>query len=80
MLCITAWTGERQASLLRFFSDASICFLCRNCPGYNEVLGTQLGAYHGQLTAETAIRYVIPITQTGDLHVYVADLVNEVPV
>ena len=42
------------------------------------MLGRQLGKYHGQLTPEIAIRDVVAITQTGDVHVYVTDLVNEV--
>ncbi len=32
--------------------------------------------YHGQLTAELAISQVMAHVQTGDLHVYVADLVG----
>jgi len=46
------------------------------CPGYNQVLFNQLNKYHGTLTPELAIQNVMPIAQTGDLHVYVADLVN----
>jgi hypothetical protein len=46
------------------------------CPGFNQVLAAQLNKHWGNLTAETAIRDVISITQTGDLHVYVVDLVG----
>jgi len=46
------------------------------CPGYNQVLYNQLSKYHGSLTPEIAIQDVMAIVQTGDLHVYVADLVN----
>lgn len=48
------------------------------CPGYNQVLAKQLTAFHGNLTAENTIRYVVPIVQTGDLHIAVYDLPNEI--
>ena len=44
------------------------------CPGYNEVLATQLNKYHGNLTAEITIQEIVPIVQTGDLHIAVYDL------
>jgi hypothetical protein len=47
-----------------------------NCPSFNTVLARQLNKYWGNLTAEDAVRDIMSITQTGDLHVYVADLVN----
>lgn len=47
------------------------------CPGYSEVLSTQLKAYHGNITAENSIRYITAITQTGDLHVVLSDLTNQ---
>jgi len=37
-------------------------------------MARQLTKYHGNLTAAIAIRDVMPIVETGDLHVYVADL------
>ena len=48
------------------------------CPGYNEVLGRQLQKYHGQLTPAVTIRDVVPIVQTGDLHIAVYDLTDHV--
>ncbi len=48
------------------------------CPGYSVVLARQLTAYHGNITAANTIQYVVPIVQTGDLHVAVYDLPNEV--
>jgi len=47
------------------------------CPGYDSVMARQLQKYHGTLTADIAIKDVMPIVETGDLHVYVADLTNE---
>jgi len=44
------------------------------CPNYDKVLRAQLLKYNGQLTPEAAIRDIMPIVQTGDLHVYVANL------
>jgi len=46
------------------------------CPGYNSALHNQLNKYYGSLTPQIAIQNVMAIVQTGDLHVYVADLVN----
>ena len=48
------------------------------CPGFNEVLGKQLTALHGNITANNTIREVVPIVQTGDLHIAVYDLPNEI--
>jgi len=48
------------------------------CPGYATVLAAQLNKYKGNFTAADAIRDVMSVTQTGDLHVYVADLPNDV--
>lgn len=47
------------------------------CPGFNEVLARQLTRYHGNLTAEVTIREIVPIVQTGDLHIAVYDLTKE---
>ena len=44
------------------------------CPGFNEVLAAQLNKYHGNLTAEITIQEIVPIVQTGDLHIAVYDL------
>lgn len=46
------------------------------CPGYSSVLAAQLERFHGNLTAEVTIHDVLPIVQTGDLHVAVYDLTN----
>ena len=48
------------------------------CPGFNEALAKQLTALHGNITAENTIREVVPIVQTGDLHIAVYDLHNEI--
>ena len=48
------------------------------CPGYNQALAKQLMALHGNLTAESTIREVVSIVQTGDLHIAIYDLPNEV--
>jgi hypothetical protein len=47
------------------------------CPGFDSVMAKQMKKYHGNLTAELAIKDVMPIVMTGDLHVYVADLSND---
>lgn len=44
------------------------------CPGYNQVLADQLNKYHGNLTAQITIQDIVPIVQTGDLHIAVYDL------
>eukprot|EP00698_Gefionella_okellyi_P003886 TRINITY_DN135_c0_g1_i1.p1 TRINITY_DN135_c0_g1~~TRINITY_DN135_c0_g1_i1.p1 ORF type:complete len:449 (+),score=102.01 TRINITY_DN135_c0_g1_i1:33-1379(+) len=46
------------------------------CPGYNQVLSQQLSQWHGNITAENAIRHVTPIVQTGNLHIAYYDLHN----
>mmetsp|Transcript_13527 Transcript_13527/g.31136 ORF Transcript_13527/g.31136 Transcript_13527/m.31136 type:complete len:438 (+) Transcript_13527:18-1331(+) len=48
------------------------------CPGYSEVLARQIKAHHGNITAENTIRDIVPITQTGNLHIAVYDLSNSV--
>jgi len=47
------------------------------CPDFHRVIARQINKYHGNLTAEIAIRDVMAPTRTGDLHVYVADLSND---
>jgi len=47
------------------------------CPGFSGVLGKQLTKYHGNITAENAIQHIIAITQTGDLHIVLSDLTNQ---
>eukprot|EP01006_Ploeotia_vitrea_P021341 TRINITY_DN53706_c0_g1_i2.p1 TRINITY_DN53706_c0_g1~~TRINITY_DN53706_c0_g1_i2.p1 ORF type:complete len:391 (-),score=214.95 TRINITY_DN53706_c0_g1_i2:109-1281(-) len=48
------------------------------CPNFDIVLARQLNAYHGNITAENTIRYITPIVQTGNLHVAVYDLADNV--
>lgn len=48
------------------------------CPGYSDVMARQLSSLHGNLTAANTISSVVPIVQTGDLHVAVYDLPNQV--
>jgi hypothetical protein len=45
------------------------------CPGYNEMLHSRLASYHGALTPEIAIRNVMSVVTTGNLHIMVNDLV-----
>jgi len=47
------------------------------CPGYNSVLHRQLQAYYGQINAQNTIQNIVPIVQTGDLHVAIYDLTND---
>jgi len=44
------------------------------CPGYSEVLHTQLAKYHGNITAYNTVHDITSIVQTGDLHIAVYDL------
>lgn len=44
------------------------------CPGYSSVLAHVLEMNHGNLTAQVTIRDIVPIVQTGDLHIAVYDL------
>jgi isopenicillin-N N-acyltransferase-like protein len=44
------------------------------CPGYSEVLGTQLKKHHGALTGEIAIQDVISVVGSGDVHIGIYDL------
>lgn len=46
------------------------------CPGYSVVLHRQLASLHGSLTPQNTIENVVPIVQTGDLHVVISDLTN----
>lgn len=43
------------------------------CPSFNSALHKQLATYYGKLTPQVAIQYVMPIVQTGNLHVYVVN-------
>lgn len=48
------------------------------CPNYSEVLHRQLSSLQGTLTPENSISHVMPIVQTGDLHIAVYDLTDRV--
>jgi len=47
-----------------------------DCPKYDLALMQQLQQNYGNLTAETILRIVFPLVNTGNLHAYTADLVN----
>ena len=47
------------------------------CPYFSKTMATLLQKYYGKITHETIIREILPITSTGNLHVYIADLVNQ---
>jgi len=47
------------------------------CPKYDSVLAKQLTTYYGNITAENALRFVNPIVETGNLHVYITDMVTQ---
>lgn len=44
------------------------------CPGYNIVMSQQLTKHYGNITAEVTINDIVPIVQTGDLHIAIYDL------
>lgn len=46
------------------------------CPGFNSVLGQQIGNFWGTISPAVAVKSILPIVQTGSLHAYVADLTN----
>lgn len=39
------------------------------CPAYSQVLAQTLQALHGSVTARATISHIVPIVQTGDLHI-----------
>ena len=43
------------------------------CPGYNQVLAKQLSSLHGKITPQATISQIVPIVQTGDLHIAIYD-------
>lgn len=47
------------------------------CPPFNDVMAHQIQKNFGKMTPELAIREVMPMAATGDLHVYVTDLVQQ---
>jgi len=46
------------------------------CPNYSTVLHKQLAMLHGKLNVANTIRDVVPIVQTGDLHIAIYDLTH----
>ena len=43
------------------------------CPAYTKLLGQKLSEYHGKLDGPMTAREVVPIVQTGDLHIAITD-------
>ena len=52
-------------------------FECPVC-SCDQVLAKQLTHYYGNITAENTIQGIVPIVQTGDVHVAVYDLTEQV--
>ena len=48
------------------------------CPGFSVILHDQLKSLHGQLTPENTISHVVPIVQTGNLHIAAYDLSDKI--
>lgn len=48
-----------------------------NCPPFHLRIHELLEKYHGQITAELAIRTIVPGTNTGNLQIAVYDLTHE---
>jgi hypothetical protein len=48
------------------------------CPGYTQAMWKQLTKFHGNITAVNTIREIVPIVETGNLHVAVYDLTTMV--
>ena len=46
------------------------------CPNYSIVMQAQLALLHGSLSPASTIKDLVPIVQTGDLHVLVYDLTD----
>jgi hypothetical protein len=57
--------------------SASVSRLLRDCPTFNGVMANLLQGLWGSLTPENSISDLLPRMETGSLHAYVADLVNE---
>ena len=83
---------QYSASVARFFDDENMMPAADwhprienivyhgmdwDCPSFNEVLARQLKANYGNITAENVIRDVVPIVQTGDLHIALYDLTDQ---
>ena len=47
------------------------------CPSFHERLNEMLNKYHGNITAENAVRYIVPGLNSGNLQVVIYDLTRE---
>ena len=45
-----------------------------NCPGYDQIFSQQLLKYYGSINAENTMKYIVPMTQTGNLHIAIDDV------
>ena len=52
----------------------------RLCPGYTLPLHEKLAQFYGNITAENTIHFITSTVQTGNAHVVVTDLTNQVRV
>lgn len=48
-----------------------------DCPSYNEALADRLKYYYGNITAENTIYGITSIVQTGDVHIGIYDLTDQ---
>ena len=46
------------------------------CPGFSAVLHRQLAKHYGRITPEATILDILPIVETGDLHIAIYDLTD----
>lgn len=47
-----------------------------DCPAYNSALHDRLMTYYGDINAENTIHGIVPVVQTGNLHIAVYDLTD----
>mmetsp|Transcript_4390 Transcript_4390/g.14261 ORF Transcript_4390/g.14261 Transcript_4390/m.14261 type:complete len:506 (+) Transcript_4390:1-1518(+) len=48
------------------------------CPAYNQVMAQQLQKHYGNITPQVAVHDIVSIVQTGNLHIAIYDLANDV--
>jgi hypothetical protein len=48
------------------------------CPTFTSVLGEQLTKYHGQISQDNIIKNILPTVQTGNLHIGLYDLTDNI--
>jgi isopenicillin-N N-acyltransferase-like protein len=48
-----------------------------DCPYFSQTMSNRLKVHYGNLTYENIIRDILPLTSTGNLHTYVADLTHQ---